>query len=223
LGEKAMNIGPLHIGLAQSFAAIGAVFYVASFMMQTMVPLRVAGIIGNFFFILYGYFGNALPTLFLYLLTLPLNVVRLRQMMGLIKQVKLASSGDLSMEWIKPFMTNRQYFAGDILFSKGDPAEEMFYTVGGKFLLPELGITIGTGQLVGELGLLSPGNKRTATLECLEGGDVLTISYDKVRELYFQNPQFGFYFLKLTSERLLQNIARLEAQLEEKQMAAAPS
>jgi CRP-like cAMP-binding protein len=42
-----------------------------------------------------------------------------------------------------------------------------------------------------------------------------------VRELYFQNPQFGFYFLKLTSERLLQNIARLETRLEGKQALAA--
>ena len=36
-----------------------------------------------------------------------------------------------------------------------------------------------------------------------EDGQVLFILYDKVRELYFQDPDFGFYFLKLTSERLL--------------------
>jgi CRP-like cAMP-binding protein len=216
-----MNIGALHIGMAELFAAIGAVFAAAAFTMQTMVPLRIAGIISNFFFILFGYFSKSYPTLFLYLLLLPLNVIRLRQMVDLVKQVRLASSGDLSMEWIKPFMSRRQYFAGDILFSKGEPADEMFYTVSGKYLLPELGIEIGPGQISGELGLLSPENKRTATLECLESGDVLTINYDKVRELYFQNPQFGFYFLKLTSERLLQNVARLEARLETKQAATA--
>jgi len=216
-----MNIGPLHIGLAEWFAAIGAVFYVAAYAMQTMVPLRIAGIIGNFFFILFGYFSKSYPTLFLYLLLLPLNVIRLRQMIELVKQVRKASSGDLSMDWIKPYMSHRQYFAGDILFHKGDTAEEMFYTTSGKFLLPELGIEIAPGQLVGEIGLLSPGNKRTATLECLEDGDVLTINYEKVHELYFQNPEFGFYFLKLTSERLLQNIARLESRLESQQAAVA--
>ena len=36
-------------------------------------------------------------------------------------------------------------------------------------------------------------------------------TYDKVQELYFQNPTFGFYFLRLTTERLLQNITRLES------------
>ena len=216
-----MNSGPLHIGMGEGFAVLGAVVAAATYDMQTIVPLRIAGIISNVFFILFGYFSKSYPTLFLYLLLLPLNAIRLRQMMELVKNVKVASTGDLSMEWLKPFMTRRQYFGGDILFSKGDAADEMFYTVTGKFLLPELGIEIGPGQLVGEMGLLAPENKRTATLECLEGGDVLTLNYDKVRELYFQNPQFGFYFLKLTSERLMQNIARLEGRLESKQAAAA--
>jgi CRP-like cAMP-binding protein len=40
---------------------------------------------------------------------------------------------------------------------------------------------------------------------------VLTITYDKLLEIYFQDPQFGYYFLVLTSQRLLENIARLEA------------
>jgi CRP-like cAMP-binding protein len=123
------------------------------------------------------------------------------------------------MNWLKPFMTRRQCFRGDILFQKDDAADEMYYTVSGNFLLTELGIEVPPGQLVGELGLLSPENRRTATLECVSDGDILTISYEKVRELYFQNPEFGFYFLKLTSERLLQNIGRLEEKLAERPLA----
>jgi hypothetical protein len=51
---------------------------------------------------------------------------------------------------------------------------------------------------------------------------VLTISYDKVQELYFQNPTFGFYFLRLATGRLLQNVARLEAALARRERAAGP-
>lgn len=220
-----MQIGSLHIGVAEFFAAIGAVFYVATIAMQTMVPLRIAGIVSTIFFILYGYYAKSYPTMFMYLFLLPLNVVRLRQMLMLVKKVKVSSSGDLSMNWLKPFMTRRQYFKGDILFQKGDVAEEMYYTVTGKFLLTELGIEVAPGQLVGEMGLLSPENQRTATLECVGDGDVLTISYERLRELYFQNPEFGFYFLKLTSGRLLQNISRLEDRLAEKTLPlrAAPA
>ena len=39
---------------------------------------------------------------------------------------------------------------------------------------------------------------------------MLTITYEKLLEIYFQNPQFGYYFLVLTSQRLLENISRLE-------------
>ncbi|MFX8871941.1 hypothetical protein ABTM94_19735, partial [Acinetobacter baumannii] len=53
------------------------------------------------------------------------------------------------------------------------------------------------------------------TLECLEGGIVLSVTYQKVEELYVQNPACGFYFLRLVSARLFQNLGRLEAQLAE--------
>jgi CRP-like cAMP-binding protein len=220
-----MQIGQLHIGIAEGFALLGAAFYVASIALQTMVPLRIAAIISTIFFILYGYWARNYPTLFLYLFLLPLNVFRLREMLRLVKKVKMAASGDLSMAWLKPYMTKRQYFKGDILFAKGDTADEMYYTMSGKYLLTELGIALGDGRIVGEIGLLTPENKRTASLECLESGDVLTINYEKVRELYFQNPEFGFYFLKLISERLLQNIGRLEEKLADKnlELRAAPA
>lgn len=220
-----MQIGQLHIGIAEGFALLGAAFYVASIALQTMVPLRIAAIISTIFFILYGYCARNYPTLFLYLFLLPLNVFRLREMLRLVKKVKMAASGDLSMAWLKPYMTKRQYFKGDILFAKGDTADEMYYTMSGRYLLTELGIALGDGRIVGEIGLLAPENKRTASLECLESGDVLTINYEKVRELYFQNPEFGFYFLKLISERLLQNIGRLEEKLADKnlELRAAPA
>ena len=104
--------------------------------------------------------------------------------------------------------------AGDVLFKKGDEADAMYYTVTGTFLVKEIGVELPAGRVMGELGFLAPDNRRTATVECIEDGQVLFILYDKVRELYFQDPDFGFYFLKLTSERLLQNIARLEKEVE---------
>jgi hypothetical protein len=42
---------------------------------------------------------------------------------------------------------------------------------------------------------------------------VLTISYEKLEELYFQNPEFGFYFLRLATARLFDNIGRMEQTL----------
>ena len=140
----------------------------------------------------------------------PINAYRLRQMLVLVKKARTATQGDTSMEWLKPFMTERKYRKGDILFKKDDAADEMLLTVTGKFLVKEISVELPPGRLMGELGFLTPDNRRTATIECVENGHVLTITYEKLLEIYFQNPQFGYYFLVLTSQRLLENIARLE-------------
>jgi hypothetical protein len=76
-----------------------------------------------------------------------------------------------------------------------------------KTLVTEFGIELPPGSPVGELGFLTPNNQRTATVECTDAAQVLTITYERLLELYFQNPQFGYYFLVVTSQRLLQNIA----------------
>jgi CRP-like cAMP-binding protein len=119
------------------------------------------------------------------------------------------------MDWLRPFMTPRKYKKGDLLFRKGDVAKEMFYTVSGNFLVKEIGIELPPGRIMGELGFIDPNNRRTGTVESLENGEVLFITYDRLLELYFQNPDFGYYFLRLTTERLMQNIGRLETGLAE--------
>ena len=48
---------------------------------------------------------------------------------------------------------------------------------------------------------------------------MLTIEYDKVLEIYFQNPEFGYYFLILTSQRLLENNAKLEGIIAQSKIA----
>ena len=203
------------IDLANMFALIGAVFFVATLLMRTIVPLRIAALISNVFFIGYGVLSNSINTIILYCLLLPINSVRLYQMIRLIRKARVSAQGDLSMDWLKPFMIRRSYRKGDVLFRKGETANEMFFTVTGKLLVTELGIELPPGRLVGELGFLSPDNRRTQTVECIQDGEVLTMTYERLLEIYFQNPEFGYYFLRLSSERLMQNNARLEKIIEQ--------
>jgi hypothetical protein len=208
--NRLVDIVLANITLANMMALMGATFFVATLMVRTIVPLRIIGIISNVFFIIYGALAGAIPTFLLYLLSLPINVIRLRQMLTLVKKARLSAQGDLSMDWLRPFMSPRKYRNGEVLFNKGDVAKEMFLTVTGKFLVSEIGIELPPGRMMGELGFVAPENRRTQTVKCIEDGDVLTITYEKLLELYFQNPEFGYYFLRLTSERLMQNISRLE-------------
>jgi Cyclic nucleotide-binding domain len=211
LYNRLLEIFLANITLANMCALVGAVFFVATLLTRTMVPLRVSNMVGCAFFAGFGVLSGDIKTLLLYLLLLPINGLRLHQMLNLVKKARNAAKGDMSIEWLKPFMTERKYRKGDVVFKKEDAAHEMFLTVTGEFLVTEIGVVLPPGRLMGELGFLSPNNRRTATVECTQDGHVLTITYDKLLEIYFQDPQFGYYFLVLTSQRLLENIARLEA------------
>ena len=211
LFNRLLEIVLANITLANMCALVGAIFFVATLLTRTMVPLRVSNMFGCAFFAGFGALAGDIKTFLLYFLLLPINAIRLRQMLNLVKKARNATKGDTSMEWLKPFMTARKYRKGDILFRKGDVAHEMLLTVTGRFLVTEISVELPPGSLMGELGFLSPDNRRTATVECIEAGHALTITYEKLLEIYFQNPQFGYYFLVLTSQRLLENIARLEA------------
>ena len=196
------------------FFAAGLV--IATLSMRTMVPLRIIGIASNVAFVTYGFYFGSLPTVVLHTILFPLNVYRLHEMLKLIREVKAASRGDQSMDWLKPFMSKRAIKAGEILFHKGDTADEMYFLVSGRLRLNELDIELQPGAVVGELGFLEPDRSRTQSLQCSQNGSLLTISYDKIEELYYQNPTFGFYFLRLASSRLFENIGRLERTLAER-------
>jgi len=199
------------VDLATAVGYCAAALVFLTFATRTMVPLRVIGIASNVAFISYGWLQPAVPILILHCILLPLNAVRLHQMLRLTRQVAAASRSDLNLDWLKPYGSRRRIEAGEVLFAKGDPADRLAFVLAGRFHVAELGVELGPGQVVGELGLVAPGGARTRTVACVEAGSILEVGYDQVRQLYFQNPAFGFYFLDLIARRLFDTIARQEA------------
>ena len=196
------------LSLALGWLAAGLTL--VAFFMKTMIPLRMVAIAANLSFIVYGVLAGAWHVLALHATLLPFNALRLREMKQLTEKVCIASSGDLDMDWLKPFMSKRAAKKGEVLFRKGELANALYYTVNGRFRLVEIDTEVPAGQVVGEIGLIAPNNRRSLTFECLEDGELLTISYGQVKQLYYQNPQFGFFFLQLISARLFKDIERLE-------------
>ena len=193
-------------------AAAAVILNIIGYLMKTMIPLRLVAMVTNCLFITWSSLAAVYPTLILNLILLPINALRFYQMKRLIRQVNEAANGDLSFDWLKPFTTKRHFEAGTTLFQKGDPASELHFIISGRYRVVERNIDISAGSVIGELGLLEPGKMRTASIECVESGETLAVSYDHVMQLYFQNPTFGFYFLQLSTARLFQTINTLEAE-----------
>jgi len=87
-----------------------------------MIPLRVIGILSNVAFMAYGFAGEIYPMLILHAILFPLNCVRLMQMRALIRKVRDAAQGDLTVEWQMPFMHRRRVAKGQALFKRGSRA-----------------------------------------------------------------------------------------------------
>ena len=211
-----------HAGTAGTLFA--SIFVVATTTMRTMIPLRVFGILANVVLFITAIPAHNYLVMLVQSAMFMVNSYRLHQMLQLVRDVKKSVNSDLSMEWLKPFMTERKCAAGEVLFYKDEKAEDMLYIVSGRFRLVESGIELPVGAIVGELGMLAPSKVRTQTVECIADGLILCVSYSKVEELYVQNPAFGFYFLRLASARLFQNLETVQQQLAQHMAAstAAP-
>ena len=94
---------------------LAAVLVFLTFYMKTMIPLRIIGICSNCMFIIYGSLNGLYPVLVLHLILLPLNGLRLREMLRLTQQVRRAAQGDLNMDWLKPFTSTRWAKSGEAL------------------------------------------------------------------------------------------------------------
>ena len=195
----------MKVEMVEIVGYIASVLVFSTFYMKTMIPLRIVGICSNVVFIAYGWLGELYPVVILHALLFPLNVVRLFQVKKLIANVREASQGDMSMDWLIPYSSRVSFKKGDILFRRGDIADSMYLIVDGKLRIEEIDTTLSEGQIVGEIGLFSPSKRRTATLICETDTVTLRASEEKLMELYFQNRAVGFYLTRLIIGRLLEN------------------
>ncbi len=172
---------------------------------KTMIPLRLGAIIGNFGFIAFGLLAPSYPTLVLHALVLPLNTLRLLQMMRLVREIKEASSGDNSLEPLLPYMRSERTRAGEVLFRIGDRPKRMIVIKSGTVLLEEIGAHCSEGDVLGEIGAFTPENRRTCTAVCETDCELYTLNHEAMLQLYYQNPQFGMFLVRVIVRRLLDN------------------
>ena len=133
---------------------------------KTMIPLRLGAIGGNVGFLIFGLLAPSYPTLITHAVLLPLNTIRMFQMMRLVREIRESSGQDNSLEPLLPFMRREQSKAGTVLFRKDYRPDRMIVIHSGTVLLEELGTRCGEGDVLGEIGAFTPDNHRTCTAVC---------------------------------------------------------
>ena len=188
---------------------VGSFLLLSTFYMKTMIPLRVAGIGANMAMIAYSISAGLYPVLAAQLCLLPINIYRLVQMQRLI--LRAAKAHDFAPQALVPFMTAKTFADGDVLFRVGDEANEMYLIKKGEVYLRDGRHTLTDGMIFGEIGVVAAKNKRTDTAVCRGKTELLFITRKEVRELFFQHPEFGFFLMRLVTERLLHNLGKQTA------------
>lgn len=187
---------------------LAAALMFSTFYMKKMIPLRAIGICSNITFIVFASYKQVYPLLVLHCALLPLNTIRMIQMMRLINRVKESSKGDMSMDFLVPYMTRESFKKGEILFKKDDDANKVYYLRKGIARVMEFDAYIKEGELLGEIGIFSRDKKRTASIICETDCHFLSIPDKQILQLYYQNPTFGIFLVQLIVQRFKKDVER---------------
>lgn len=188
-----------------------AVLFVLAFVMKGMAWLRYVAIAASLVLGAYGVIAAHYPVVGIAVVMLAANVWRLIEMNRLAGEARAAAAGaaaPVTLDWLTPYMQPRSAKKDEVLFRKGDAADAMYVVTAGRVRFVELGVEVGKGTLFGEMGVFSTDAIRTATAVAVEPASLLVISADKVRELYYQNPDFGFYLVGVITKRLMEDLSR---------------
>jgi CRP-like cAMP-binding protein len=198
-----------HQLLAHLAALAGIALVVAGAFVRTMMPLRWLAVGSNLGLLLFGALHPSTVTLITAGALLPINLWRAVEVTRLTRRVSRAGvDADLAGLWLKPYMRTRRLKSGQTLFVKGAPADRLYLLVRGPLVLVEIGLAIEPGRIFGEIGLFSPDGRRTQTARALGDCQLLEIDGRTVRQLFYQNPAFGFHLIGLLAGRLGAVVAR---------------
>ena len=198
--------------LALASAGVASMLVIVSAFVKTMIPLRWLAVASNVGFILYGITYPAPLMVALHAVLLPVNAVRVWQMIRLTRRVAASTIDAQQLQvWLRPYMRSRSYKAGARLFAVGDEADRLYFLASGTVELPEVGRTLQAGQMLGEIAFFAPDRRRSSSAHCVTDCTLLSIDEDTFKQLVYQNPDFGLEVVKLIAGRLSGDIQRLQA------------
>jgi hypothetical protein len=195
-------------GTGQLLGLAALVLLLASAAMQTIIWLRILAIVANLLIVLGGLALHDYIVAVLGVLILAVNVWRLVEMRRLVTATRDATAGSgapITIDWLLPYMEPLALPRDTVVFHKDAASDAMYFISHGRVRFEELGIEMGKGALFGEIGVFSHDKRRTATAKVVEDSSILRISAAKVRELYYQNPDFGFFIIGLITRRLMED------------------
>jgi serine phosphatase RsbU (regulator of sigma subunit)/anti-sigma regulatory factor (Ser/Thr protein kinase) len=126
-----------------------------------------------------------------------------------------ARAADDDLRFPLEAMARETHKKGETLFRAGDRADKMYFIACGSLKLPEIGKVVKEGDVIGEMGILSPFHARTASAVCEEDLVAYTIDKEDVIRLFKRDPALAFQLVHLCIKRFIENL-RAETEAKER-------
>lgn len=191
---------------------LASILTVASYSVNTMMPLRILAIVSSVFFIIYATLLQLWPLVAMELVLLPINAYRFWQILSLRGKLR-AKRGDASEDFalIKTYGKVRRIKAGTLIFERGDPVDQLYYLSEGNVLIEDLDVTLCGGEIFGEIAFFTDSATRTATARCTQDAVVYELDEKQFMRLQFEDPSFGLSVIKTLTRRLIEKVERKAA------------
>ncbi|MEL7344905.1 MAG: cyclic nucleotide-binding domain-containing protein [Pseudomonadota bacterium] len=192
-------------GLIELAGWAAGAFTLMAYSAKTMKPLRIAAIVSNILFIVYGALVPIYPTLVLHAILLPFNAYRLFELFRNDRRAKATLGSDEPLHWIASLVAPVDYAPGEVIFAQGDSPDHVYYLEDGVVELEEPSITLSKGDLFGEIAFFTDAQERTFTARARTACRIMVLDERDFMRLYYQQPAFALYVVKLIATRLSAN------------------
>jgi CRP/FNR family cyclic AMP-dependent transcriptional regulator len=199
----------LYLGLALILIILGLA-------MKNMLPLRIFTLLSTLLFLAYAFLQTNTVLIIAGLFALIVGGYRLFEVQNTSRKIRRVRHYGYEIEKLLPIMAEIELPAGQVIFTKGDPADRLFVPTEGTVEIVENGAHIKAGELLGEIGLFTGMGTRTMTARCLTECKIRTMTAYEVDNLYFTQPEFALALVKIMATRMTENVQRLEQKLAEK-------
>jgi len=140
---------------------------------------------------------------------------------GLIRQLKVPLFGSLAAEdlaAVAPLLKRKRFAPNQLVFSRGDRADELFIILSGRMKLSILAPdgreltfrTAGPGEVVGEIAALD-GRVRSADMTAIRESEVLVLGTKSLAALLQSRPAFSLEVIHFLCRRMRDTTEQLES------------
>ena len=124
---------------------------------------------------------------------------------GMVARVPLFASLDAPMiAQLVGLLNAKRVSAGAIVVRKGDEADGMYFIASGEVEVdvPAGPVRLGEGDFFGEIALIEPGARRTATVTAVRPSELLVLDVEGFHRLMGRNPLLAEAVKDVASQRL---------------------